>query len=152
VGLRLPADSSLRPDDLLKSPVCRALYDESQGIAAVAVTVWLLAQRRAITSGKEQMTVGIVRSVAKDSQHLVREMLEELRSSGLRRPHTISGLTDLTIEDFNVSPDDGMATSAHRQARQTVDAPRALDKDDLRNAGATLAEHLRPASSQRRKD
>lgn len=147
--LRTPA---IRPDDLLKSPVCRAMYDESQGIAAVAVTVWLLAQRRAITSGKEQMTVGIVRSVAKDSQYLVREMLEELRSGGLRRPHTISGLTDLTIEDFNLSPDDGMTASTHRQARQTIDAPPALDKNDLRNAGAALAEHVRPASSQRSKD
>lgn len=136
---------------LLYSPVCRALYDESQGIAAVAVTVWLLAQRRAITSGKEQMTAGIVRSVAKDSQHLVREMLEELRAGGQRSPHIINDLADLTTEDFDVKTNLEASVLAPPKTGQEADASPALDKDDLRNAGTALAEHIRPASGQRRK-
>ena len=146
--LRTPV---ILPDDLLKSPLCRALYDESQGIAAVAVTVWLLAQRRAITSSKEQMTAGIVRSVAKDSQHLVREMLEELRAGGQRSPHTINDLADLTTEDLDVNPNIEPSVSVLHQTRRKAAASPALDQHDLRNAGATLAEHIRPASDQRRK-
>jgi AAA domain len=133
------------PDDMLRSPVCRVLYDESQGIAAVAVTVWLLAQRRAITSGREQVTAGVIRSVAKDSQRLIREMLEELRAGGERSPHTISDLADPTVDDFGVNSGGGAVVSSHQQTCQKTDAPPALDNDDLRNAGAALAKQIRPA-------
>ncbi|SRR6266498_1775152 len=132
------------PDDLLKSSICRALYDESQGIAAVAVTVWLLAQRRAITSDREQVSVGVIRSVAKDSQRLIREMLDDLRAGGQRSPHTISDLVEPPTDDFDVNSGGMAIVSSYQQTRRKTDALPALDKDDLRNAGASLARQIRP--------
>jgi AAA domain len=69
-------------DDLLKDPVAHALYDASQGITAVAGTVYLLAQRRAITTGLEQLSVSLIRSVAADNQTLIAPMVEQIRLYG----------------------------------------------------------------------
>ncbi len=66
-------------DNLLKDPLARALYDVSQGITAVAGTVYLLAQRRAITTGLEQLSVSLIRSVAEDNQTLIAPMLEQIK-------------------------------------------------------------------------
>jgi hypothetical protein len=79
--LRIP---SLLKANLLQDPLSRALYKESQGITAVAATIYMLAQRRAISSGLEKMTVSIIRSATQDGQHLVGTMLEELRAGGIR--------------------------------------------------------------------
>ena len=79
--LRTP---TLLKANLLQDALSRALYRESQGITAVAGTIYMLAQRRAISSGLEKMTVGVIRSAAKDGQHLVGTMLEELRAGGIR--------------------------------------------------------------------
>jgi hypothetical protein len=69
-----PLQMDIRDDSL-----SNALYDESQGITAVAVTLYVLAQRRAITSRKEKITAGIIRSVATDSQNQIRGYIEQIR-------------------------------------------------------------------------
>jgi hypothetical protein len=64
---------------VLDDPAAHALYDVSQGITAVAATVYLLAQRRAISRGIEVIDERVIRSVARDSQNLIREALDQLR-------------------------------------------------------------------------
>jgi hypothetical protein len=79
-------------ENLLKDKRARALYAASKGIPAVAQTVFLLAQRRAITTGIEKITSGIIKSVARDSQNMIREMLDEAR---MRKPRPIPTVGDL---------------------------------------------------------
>lgn len=67
------------PQHLLNEPVVKTLYEESKGITALVVTIFFLAQRRAITSGKEDLTVNIIRSVVKDNQYFVNEVLNQLK-------------------------------------------------------------------------
>lgn len=74
-------------ENLLKDKRARALYSASKGIPAVAQTVFLLAQRRAITTGIEKFTSGIIKSVARDSQNMIRDMLDEARSASLGLYH-----------------------------------------------------------------
>jgi hypothetical protein len=81
-------------ENLLKDKRIRALYSASKGIPAVAQTVFLLAQRRAITTGIEKITSGIIKSVAHDSQNLIREMLDEARMHKPRSIHSVSDLFD----------------------------------------------------------
>lgn len=69
--------------NLLEDKRCRALYDVSQGIAAVAVTVFVLAQKRAIDAGVEKLTVGVIRSAAKDGQHLIKRYMDNYREGSL---------------------------------------------------------------------
>lgn len=75
-------------DDLLKDKLSLALYEQSQGITAVAVTLFVLAQRRAIATGREKITPGIIRSVARDSQNLIAGKINELRKGRSYDPYT----------------------------------------------------------------
>jgi hypothetical protein len=79
-------------ENLLKDKRIRALYSASKGIPAVAQTVFLLAQRRAITTGIEKITSGIIKSVARDSQNMIREMLDGAR---MHKPRPIPSVGDL---------------------------------------------------------
>lgn len=75
------------PENLLDEPVVTALYEESKGITALVVTIFFLAQRRAITSEKEDLTVTIIRSAVKDNQYFVRQVLNQL----IEQPKTRRG-------------------------------------------------------------
>lgn len=60
-----------------------AFYDECQGITAVAVNLFLLAQERALQDGKEELTVGILRDTAKQDLHMLQPMIKALRNNNL---------------------------------------------------------------------
>ncbi len=64
----------------LTSELSQALYDETQGITDLAVKVYMLAQIRAMTTGRERVTPALIRSVAADSLRLAQPMLRALRS------------------------------------------------------------------------
>jgi hypothetical protein len=55
------------------------LYEETQGITDFAVKAYMFAQERAIDSGKEVITAGIIRSAVKDKIRIPREVLYALR-------------------------------------------------------------------------
>ncbi len=57
-----------------------ALYEECQGILDLAVKMYMLAQVRAITTEKERVTPGIIRSVAIDSFKMAQPVLKALRT------------------------------------------------------------------------
>ncbi len=72
----------------LSDEVSGVLYDLSQGITDVAVKIFKLAQIRAIETGKEKISTGILRSVAHDSLRLLEPALSALRvgnSEAIRR-------------------------------------------------------------------
>lgn len=57
------------------------LYEESQGITDIVVKLFMLAQYRAISSGKEKITKGIISSVAKDCLKPIKPMLIALKNN-----------------------------------------------------------------------
>ena len=84
-------------ENLLKDKRARTLYSVSKGIPAVALTIFVLAQRRAITQGVEKITSGIIRSVFHDSQNLIKSMLDK----PIRRPKAIPLVEDLSDWEFS---------------------------------------------------
>lgn len=58
-------------------------YDECQGITAVAVNLFLLAQERALQDGMEELTVSIIRETAKQDLHMIQPMIKALRNNNL---------------------------------------------------------------------
>ncbi|NFG38428.1 ATP-binding protein [Clostridium botulinum] len=60
-----------------------AFYDECQGITAVAVNLFLLAQERALQDGKEEITIGIIRETAKNDLQMIKPMIKALRNNNL---------------------------------------------------------------------
>lgn len=60
-----------------------AFFDECQGITAVAVNLFLLAQERALQDSKEELTVQIIRETAKKDLHMIQPMIKALRNNNL---------------------------------------------------------------------
>ena len=60
------------------------IYEESQGIIDIAVKLYAMSQIRAILSGREDITVNLIKQVAKDNLKLVRPMLEALKSRNIK--------------------------------------------------------------------
>lgn len=57
----------------------RVIYEESQGITDIAVKLYMLAQWRAISTGQEEITPALIKSVANDSLRLVKPALDALK-------------------------------------------------------------------------
>lgn len=63
-----------------KQKLSQVLYEETQGITDLTIKAFIFAQQRAIESGKEKITAGIIRSVVKDKFKLLLPALEALRN------------------------------------------------------------------------
>lgn len=61
------------------------LYKESQGITDIVVKLFMLAQYRAISSGKEKITKGIISAVAKDCLKPVRPIIDALKNNDIKK-------------------------------------------------------------------
>lgn len=83
-------------DDLTKDPLHRAIYDESKGITAVACALYVFAQRYAILTGTERLTPGLIRTVAKRNQGIIKPMLDQLKlapiNARLKSPRNVPDL------------------------------------------------------------
>ena len=100
----------------LTPALSHALYYECQGITDFAVKVFMLAQARAITTGKEKLTVGIIKSVAKDCLRTAREVLDALKEGNLRKLQNCEDIYPIDIDEFiqeehQKLPRDTLATS-----------------------------------------
>ncbi|WP_406243983.1 ATP-binding protein [Tissierella carlieri] len=79
------------------------LYDQSQGIIDITVKLYVLAQTKAISSGKETITPELIKQVADESLRLVKPMLNALRTGNVREmakyPDIYTGNIDLNYEE-----------------------------------------------------
>jgi hypothetical protein len=118
---------------LLDDKAVTTLYNESRGITAVVVTIFFLAQRRAITSGLEDITSAVIKHTVKDNQHYINEMLEKLREGRFTPPGAkkISRISDLEVEEarpLKVSTPEtngaGKKESSAKSGRKSPDSKR----------------------------
>ena len=84
----------------LKPELSHALYDVTQGITDFAVKVYMLAQVRAIATGKEAVTENIIRSVAKDSLRLAQPILSALKTGDIRFLQSVEDVHPVDITSF----------------------------------------------------
>jgi hypothetical protein len=112
---------SLNPD-LAKDKVSDALWEASQGIPALVITIFILSQQRAITTGKEEITPNIIKSVVKDDQSLIRDWIEDLKLNRVSktRGKTASDLDFPYFDDVVTPP----PTSAVRKGSDSQNARR----------------------------
>ncbi|MFL0164765.1 ATP-binding protein [Candidatus Clostridium helianthi] len=73
----------LREITPLTDKLIDAFYDECQGITAVAVNLFLLAQERALQEGKEEITVDTIRKTAKNDLQMIKPMIKALRNNNI---------------------------------------------------------------------
>lgn len=79
------------------------LYDQSQGIIDITIKLYVLAQTKAISNGKEVITPELIKQVADESLRLVKPMLNALRTGNVREmakyPDIYTGNIDLNYEE-----------------------------------------------------
>jgi hypothetical protein len=84
-----------RTETPLTPKLAKVLYEESAGITGYLVILYKMAQERAIVTGLEEITVSLIRSVAKDGLVQARPILQSLKrkdKAALRR-------ADLTLPE-----------------------------------------------------
>lgn len=77
-----------------------ALYFESQGIVDIAVKIFILAQMRAIASGKEVISDKLIGAVARENLKLVKPMLDALKSGDLDRIELYKDIMPVDINRY----------------------------------------------------
>ncbi|THD14647.1 hypothetical protein CI793_14460 [Anoxybacillus ayderensis] len=76
----------------LTKELAKAFYEETQGILDLVVKLFVTAQQKAIMTRKEELTVSLVRKVAKERFKFMSPMLEAIQSGN---PHKIAKYEDI---------------------------------------------------------
>ena len=59
------------------------LYEESQGIIDTALKLYSLSQLRAIATNREELSIRLIKQVARENLKLIQPMLKALRSGDI---------------------------------------------------------------------
>lgn len=76
------------------------LYQESQGIADIAVKLFMMVQVRAISSGEEKISIDLIKRVSQEELKMVQPMLMALKNRNYRKLADYDDLTFPDIEQF----------------------------------------------------
>jgi hypothetical protein len=131
------------PTNILDDEAIRRLYECSKGIPAVVVTIFLLAQRRAITSGKEDITKGIINSAVKDCQYFVSRIFDSLREGQDHRAGKGSALSDIDSSEWRQP-----STTKRRRGSTNKDIAVSLVGDSKTNPEAPVKKGSKPAKEK----
>lgn len=88
----------LKERTLLTDEIKDVFYDQCQGITAVAVNLFILAQERALSEGKETITKKILTTTSKEDLYMIQPMIKALRNNNLAEI--------MKYEDISISLDE----------------------------------------------
>ena len=110
-------------------------YDECQGITAVAVNLFLLAQESALQDGKEEITVGIIRETAKNDLQIIKPMIKALRNNNLSeimRYEDISiNLDDVAMNYKNDMELSGLIKDSFKERKKSIELKKRSTVENL---------------------
>ncbi len=92
----------LKGTTILDKKLKDVFYDECQGITAVAVNLFILAQERALSEGKEKLDVSIVRDTAKEDLHMIQPMIKALRNNNMGEIMKYEDIS-LNLDDISIN-------------------------------------------------
>lgn len=76
------------------------LYEETQGIVDFAIKVFMFAQERAMQTGTERITAGLIRKVAKDKLKIPRLVLKALKTKDMRVLERFEDIYPSAMKDY----------------------------------------------------
>lgn len=125
----------LKENTILTNKLKEVFYDECQGITAVAVNLFILAQERALGEGKEKITVDILRTTAKEDLHMIQPMIKALRNNNMievMKYEDISiNLDDIAINYKNNIELEGKLERIFRERKNTIELKRKNTVENL---------------------
>lgn len=113
------------------------LYDLSQGIVDIAVKIFVMAQIRAMSSGKETLSAFLFRQVANEQLRLVQPMLSSLRSGNVRELAKYEDIQPIDIGSFIERE-----SSAARMSQKIKELQLAKKKQAERQATSVTEESI----------
>ncbi|MEM1309814.1 MAG: ATP-binding protein [Cyanobacteria bacterium P01_H01_bin.153] len=90
----------IRQPTKLTPSLSKALYEATQGITDFAVKVYMLAQVRAISNGKETLNARMIRSVAEGSLRLAEPILTALRTGDKRVLYSVEDVYPIDLTSY----------------------------------------------------
>lgn len=84
----------------LNKELVRVFYEETQGILDLVIKLFVYTQQKAIEIEKEEITVNLVKNIAKEKFRLLRPILDAIRSGN---PHKIAKYQDIIRIDVENS-------------------------------------------------
>jgi AAA domain len=101
---------------VLTPQLSHILYTETQGITDLAIKVYMLAQIRAIVSGKERVTAAIIQSVVKDCLGLAASVLSALKRGDKIELQKYEDIAPIPVASY-------VEEAQSQVQRRVVDAP-----------------------------
>ncbi|QGS68170.1 hypothetical protein CV093_04540 [Oceanobacillus sp. 143] len=75
----------------------KTIYEETQGISDLVIKIFVYSQQLAIENGKEELSIDLIKKLAKEKFRLLQPMLEAIRSGN---PHKIAKYEDIRRIDL----------------------------------------------------
>lgn len=125
----------LKENTILTDKIRDAFYDECQGITAVAVNLFILAQERSLSEEKEKITVEILRATAKEDLHMIQPMIKALRNNNMVEVMKYEDIS-ISLEDISVNYKRdieliGKVEEVFKERRNTVELKRRNTVENL---------------------
>ena len=76
------------------------MYDLSMGITDIIIKIFIMTQIRAISSGKEEISVALMKQVADENLKLVQPMIKALKSGNINKIAKFDDIADVNIDGF----------------------------------------------------
>ncbi len=125
----------LKEETPLTDDMKDVFYDECQGITAVAVNLYILAQERALAEGEEKLTPGIIRNTSKKDLYMIQPMIKALRNNNvteIMKYEDISiNLDDLVINYRSSMELNGKIEDAFKERKKTIELLRKSSVENL---------------------
>jgi hypothetical protein len=125
----------LKETTSLKEEIKDLFYDECQGITAVAVNLFILAQERSLAEGEERITGSIIRKTAKEDLHMIQPMIKALRNNNsieIKNYEDISiSLDDIAINYKGTMELSGKVEELFKERKNTIELTRRSTVENL---------------------
>jgi hypothetical protein len=148
----------------LTDELSEVMYDESQGIADIAIKLYFLAQIRAIDRKTERVTVDMIRKAARERLQSVQEPLHALRT-GIKtllrkyediQPIDLEGVVWEVLRNAGISPSPGAAEAPSPASKPTTNEVKCADEEqDVTTSGKenqNSQQHPKEDDKQKSKD
>src|SRR5699024_9016886 len=74
-----------KEETLFNEEISSVFYDECQGIADIAVKLYMMVQLRAISSGEEKITIDLIKTVSHEELKMIQPMLSALKTNNYQK-------------------------------------------------------------------
>lgn len=83
----------------------KLFYEHTQGLSDLIIKLFVYAQQEAIETGKEELSIGLIKKVARERFRLLEPMVDAIRSGNPHRMSKYEDIRRIDIEKISVSKD-----------------------------------------------